>query len=235
VSTTVLLALSLAVVVGGFVQGTTGVGFALITAPVMSLLAPQLLPACLLLLMLPLNLFVLWRERGQVDKPGAGWITAGRVVGTGAGLWVLAALSAAQLSVFVGIATAGAALASLLMPAFSPTRPAYVAAGLVTGITETATGIGGPPLALVYQHAAPPRSRSTIAFCFLLGELVSLVMLAVTGSLHAEHFGAALRLLPALLLGGLLSQAAHHRVQTRFLRNFVIVFALGSGLLLLVR
>jgi uncharacterized protein len=235
VSTTTLLILSLTVVVGGFVQGSTGVGFALILAPVMSLLAPQLLPACLLLLMLPLNFFVLWRERGEVDKPGAGWISAGRLAGAAGGLWVLAVLSPAQLSVFVGLATAGAALVSLMMPAFSPTRPAYVAAGLVTGITETATGIGGPPLALVFQHQAPPRSRSTIAFCFLLGELVSLVLLAVTGALHGEHFTATLQLLPALAVGMLLSQAVHHRIQTRFLRNFVIVFALVSGVLLLVR
>ena len=136
---------------------------------------------------------------------------------------------------FVGLATAGAALASLVMPAFSPTTPAYVAAGLVTGITETATGIGGPPLALVYQHQAPPRSRSTIAFCFLLGEIVSLILLAVTGALKPVHLTTSLELLPALAVGMLLSQAVHHRVKTRFLRNFVIVFALVSGVLLLLR
>jgi uncharacterized membrane protein YfcA len=235
VTTTTLLILSFTVVVGGFVQGSTGVGFAMICAPVISLLAPQLLPACLLLLMLPLNFFVLWRERAQVDKPGAGWISAGRLAGAAGGLWVLAALSPSQLSVFVGLATAGAALASLLMPAFSPTTPAYLAAGLVTGITETATGIGGPPLALVYQHQPPPRSRSTIAFCFLLGEIISLVLLAATGALKPVHLTTSLELLPALAVGMLASQAVHHRIQTKFLRNFVIVFALVSGVLLLVR
>jgi uncharacterized protein len=227
--------LSLAVVVGGFVQGSTGVGFALILAPVMSLLAPELLPVCLLVLMIPLNFFVLWRERGHVDRPGAGWISTGRIAGAAGGLGVLAVLSPGQLSVFVGLATAGAALASLLMPAFSPSRPAYLAAGLVTGITETATGIGGPPLALVYQHASPPRSRSTIAFCFLLGEIISLGLLAATGAVKTMHLTASLALLPALIVGGLLSQAVHHRIQTRFLRQFVIVFALVSGVLLLLR
>ena len=43
------------VVVAGFVQGSTGVGFALIVAPVIGLLAPALLPGALLLVMLPLN------------------------------------------------------------------------------------------------------------------------------------------------------------------------------------
>jgi uncharacterized membrane protein YfcA len=235
VSVEAMLALSAAVVLGGFVQGATGVGFALIVAPVMGFIAPQLLPVCLLVLMVPLNFFVVWRERGQVDRPGASWITAGRIAGTAGGLWVLAALSASQLAVFVGGATALAALASLFMPAFSPTTPAFLAAGLVTGITETATGIGGPPLALVYQHEPPPRTRSTIALCFLLGELVSLALLAAMGSVHREHLIASAELLPALLVGAVLSHFVHHRIRTRFLRNFVIGFALVSGLVLLVR
>jgi uncharacterized protein len=225
VSDQVLLALSLVVVLAAFVQGSTGVGFALIVAPVMSFIAPQLLPVCLLALMLPLNLYILWREHSQVDRSGASWITAGRFVGTLGGLWVLAVLTPGQLGIFVGASTVAAAIASLFMPAFSPTTPAYLAAGLVTGITETATGIGGPPLALVYQHQAPPRTRSTIALCFLIGEAVSLVLLAGMGAVKQLHMIAAFELLPSLALGCWLSQAVHH----------VIGFALISGVVLLLR
>ena len=161
-----LVLVSLAVLFAAFVQGATGVGFALIAAPVIGIVRPDLLPVCVLVLMLPLNLYVLWRERGAVDRIGAGWISGGRVVGTAGGLWVLAALSATHLALFVGISTIAAALVTLAMPAFSPGRTAFVAAGLVTGVTETATGIGGPPLALVYQHQPAPTMRSTIALCF---------------------------------------------------------------------
>jgi uncharacterized membrane protein YfcA len=227
--------ISLAVAVAAFVQGSTGVGFALIVAPVVSLLAPQLLPVCLLALMLPLNLYVAWRERAAVDRSGAGWITAGRVAGTVGGLVVLAALSASQLSLFVGIATVAAAGATLLMPSFTPRRPAFVASGLVTGITETATGIGGPPLALVYQHQPPPVMRSTVALCFLVGELVSLAFLVAAHRVEGAHLAAAAELLPALAVGALLSRWVHERVNGRFLRGFVLVFAIVSGLVLIVR
>ena len=121
-----------------------------------------------------------------------------------------------------------------MMPAFLPGRRAFVAAGLVTGITETATGIGGPPLALVYQHQAPPTVRSTIALCFLVGELVSLVTLMATGRVDSSQLGAATSLLPALLIGAGLSRVVHHRVNGRFLRAFVQVFAIVSGVALLV-
>ncbi|TMH00904.1 MAG: sulfite exporter TauE/SafE family protein [Betaproteobacteria bacterium] len=230
-----LLLISAAVMLAAFVQGATGVGFALIVAPVVGLFEPRLLPVCLLALMVPLNLYVLWRERSRVDRSGAGWITAGRLAGTAGGLWVLVALSPGQLSTFVGVATLAAAVASLLAPAFTPARPAYLASGLVTGITETATGIGGPPLALVYQHQPPPVMRSTVALCFLVGELVSLAVLGATHQVQAQHLTAAMQLLPPLLLGVLLSRAVHHRIDTRVLRGFVLVFAIVSGVVLLLR
>ncbi|MGH8796582.1 MAG: sulfite exporter TauE/SafE family protein [Caldimonas sp.] len=224
-----------AVLVGGFVQGATGVGFALITAPVIGLLLPALLPVCVLVLMLPLNVYVVWRERAALDRSGAKWITAGRIVGTAGGLWVLVALSASHLAIVVGLATIAAVLATVLAPAFTPGRQAFIASGLVTGITETATGIGGPPLALVYQHQPVAMMRSTVALCFLIGELVSLATLLAAGRVGSQQLLAAAQLLPALGLGALLSHAVHHRVNARFLRAFVLVFALASGVVLLVR
>ena len=80
------------------------------------------------------------------------WISAGRVAGTFGGVWVLVALSASHLNLLIGVSTIAAAVATLAMLVFKPTRSVYVAAGLITGVTETATGIGGPPPALVYQH-----------------------------------------------------------------------------------
>jgi uncharacterized membrane protein YfcA len=234
VSTQHLILVSLAVLFAAFVQGATGVGFALIAAPVIGIVRPDLLPVCVLVLMLPLNLYVLWRERGAVDRIGAGWISSGRVVGTAGGLWVLAVLSAAQLSLFVGISTIAAALVTLMMPAFSPGRTAFVSAGLITGVTETATGIGGPPLALVYQHQPPPMMRSTIALCFLVGELVSLATLMAMDRIDGAQLEAAALLLPALVVGAVLSRMVHRRINGRVLRIFVQVFAIVSGAALLL-
>lgn len=229
------LIISSAVLAAAFVQGSTGVGFALIAAPVIALVAPQLLPVSLLVLMLPLNLYVLWRERAAIDRFGAGWITAGRVAGTAGGLWVLAALTSMQLSLFVGAATVAAALVTLAMPSFTPGRKVYAAAGVITGITETATGIGGPPLALVYQHQPVAVMRSTIALCFLVGELVSLAVLVAAGKVPAGQWEALAALLPALAIGALLSRRIAHRVSARFLRRFVLMFAIVSGLVLLAK
>jgi uncharacterized membrane protein YfcA len=234
-SGTTFALVAVAVLAAGFVQGATGVGFALIAAPVIGLAAPSLLPVCVLVLMLPLNVYVLWRERGALDRPGAAWITAGRFVGTFGGLWLLVVLSAWQLDVAVGAATIAAVVATWLAPAFTPGKRAFVLSGLVTGVTETATGIGGPPLALVYQHQPVAVMRSTIAFCFLVGQVLSLIVLLMAGRMsHAQLVGAA-ELLPALLAGAALSHVVHARIEPKFLRAFVLVFALASSSVLLVR
>lgn len=223
------------VAVAAFIQGTTGVGFALIVAPVLGLLAPELLPVCLLILMLPLNLYVAWRERAALDRSGASWITAGRFVGTFGGLWILTVLTAAYLNVLIGVVTILAAMTTLLLPQFRAGKQSFVVAGLVTGITETATGIGGPPLALVYQHHAPAVLRSTIALCFLVGEVISLALLAVSGKTDAGQLSSALMLVPALVVGAGVSRLVHERVQGKGLRIFVLVFAIVSGAVLLLR
>jgi uncharacterized membrane protein YfcA len=223
------------VAVAAFVQGTIGVGFALIVAPILAFTAPALLPVCVLVLMLPLNIYVAWRERGALDRSGAAWITAGRLVGTFGGLWILVAIPASALSFLVGAATILAAGATLVAPPFRAGPRAFASAGLVTGVTETATGIGGPPLALVYQHHAPETLRATLALCFLVGQVLSLAVLAVAGRVSAAQFGIALLLMPPLVLGAVASRHLHRRVGGRVLRVFVLAFAIVSGVVLLLR
>jgi len=234
-SATSFAAIAAIVAFAAFVQGAIGVGFALIVAPVLALTLPELLPGGLLVLMLPLNAFVGWRERHALDWRGAGWITAGRVVGTFLGIGILVVVSRATLDALVGVATLAAAVVSLAMPPFAPDRGAFAAAGVVTGITETATGIGGPPLALVYQHFAADSQRANVALCFLLGELLSLAFLALAGRLGRAECLLALAFCPALAIGGIGSRFAHAGLDQGRLRRFVLGFAIVSGLILVVR
>jgi uncharacterized membrane protein YfcA len=229
-----LMILAVTVAVAAFVQGSSGLGFALIVAPVAGIIDPHLVPVFVLASMIPLNLYVAWRERASLDLRGAGWITAARLAATPAGLAVLWLIPERSLGVFVGVATVLAAVVSLAAPAFTPGRAAYVGAGAVTGLTETATGVGGPPLALVYQHRPPAELRSTVAACFLVGEVASLALLFGTGEAQATELGQAVVLLPAIAVGAWLSRLVHHRLDARRTRLFVLVFALVSGLVLML-
>ncbi|MEU6880417.1 sulfite exporter TauE/SafE family protein [Streptomyces sp. NPDC046712] len=233
-TTETLAVLAAAVTAAAFVQGSSGLGFALIVAPVAGILDPGLLPVFVLASMIPLNVYVAWRERASLDLRGAGWITAARLAATPGGLALLWLIPDRSLGLFVGLATVLAAVVSLAAPAFTPGRAAYVGAGAVTGLTETATGVGGPPLALVYQHRPPAELRSTVAACFLVGEVASLLLLFATGEGNPADLGWALVLVPAIAAGAWLSRLVHHRLDARRMRLFVLLFALVSGVVLML-
>lgn len=223
------------VAIAACVQGTIGIGFALVVAPVLAFMSPELLPVSLLLLMVPLNLFTVWREHHTFDWRGASWITLGRVVGTLAGAGVLVLLTSHRLNLLIGGATIAIALVTMAAPAFSPNRGAFLTVGLLTGISETATGIGGPPLAMAYQHHRPEVLRSTVAGCFLLGELLSIATLAVLGRATWQQMLAAALLLPFLAMGAIISSFARRKLNERLLRALVLIFAVISGAFLIAR
>lgn len=227
--------LGAAVLISALVQGSSGLGFALILAPVVGLVDPTLLPVVLLVLLIPLNAFVVIRERHALDTSGLSWITAGRVAGAGAGLWLLVAVSAPHLRLLIGAVTALAAMVTLCAPAFAPNRPGYLTAGILAGIAETATGIGGPPLALVYQHRPASVLRATVAVCGLIGEVISLAVLAAAGHASGHQLQVALLLLTPMAVGALLSNVTRQRVRGPLVRVIVLSFAVVSGLILIVR
>jgi uncharacterized membrane protein YfcA len=231
----VYVVIGVTVLIAALVQGSTGLGFALISGPVIGMVAPRLLPVFLLIQMIPLNGYVTWRERHALDGAGTTWISLGRFAGTFGGLGVLVLVTEQQLGLLIGISTVLAVLMTLLAPSFEPGRVAFLTAGLVTGVTETSTGVGGPPLALVYQHRPAPVLRSSVAACFLIGEVISVVILAITDRISRDQLRVAFLLLPAVLVGAMLSRLVHHRLDGRIMRYVVLGFALVSGIVVTVQ
>lgn len=232
---TAFIIIGLTVLVCAFVQGATGMGFAMIAAPVVTLLDPTLIPVAILLLMIPLNGYIGFRERTAIDWRGVRWVSLGRFAGTFLGLWILFIVNLQQLSSLIGWSTVLAAAVALVAPAFDPNRTGLVVVGLITGITETSTGVGGPPLALAFQHKAAPVLRSTVALCFLVGEVISVVVLAVSGRFTLGTLLATAALLPFLAVGSWASRFVHHRLDGPLLRYIVLGFAVVSGVVVIIQ
>lgn len=229
------LLIGITVLLSAFVQGSTGMGFAMIAAPIVSLLDPSLIPVMLLVLMIPLNFYIGWRERGALDWRGVKWISVGRFAGTFLGLWILIVINLHQLGLLIGWSTVLAAVVALLAPAFDPNRSGLAIVGLVTGITETSTGVGGPPLALAYQHKSGPTLRSTVAVCFLVGEVISLIVLGISGQIDSKSLLISVVLLPFLAAGSFISKFVHHRLDGPLLRYVVLGFAIVSGIVVIIQ
>jgi uncharacterized protein len=207
------------------VQGSIGFGANLVAVPVLAVVQPRALPAALMLPILPLSLAMVGRERHGVDWRAVGWLTAGRIPGSVAGALVVAVVAAETLSVLAGAAVlvgVAVSVASLTIPV---TRTTEVATGVVSGAMGTATAIGGPPLALLYQHHEGPVLRATLAATFSLGTALSVLILALTGAIEGWQVLLAVALFPGTLTGVLASSRLVGRFDGPWLRPSVLAFA----------
>jgi uncharacterized protein len=108
-------------------------------------------------------------------------------------------------------------------------------AGFVSGITGTATSIGGPPLAILYQHQRPRVVRTTLAVYFVIGAALSIVGLLLAGEMTRDEVLLAGLLLPTLVVGALLARPLRDRLAGPRFRAGVLVVCAVSALALLGR
>jgi hypothetical protein len=227
--------LAAAVVAGAVVQGSVGLGLGLVAAPVVTLADPGLMPGVMLFLASVYPVLTLAADWRATDWRGLGWAFAGRLPGTAVGVVVVSLVSARLLGVLVGVMVLVAVVLTWFVIRL-PMRPGVlVAAGVVSGVSGTATSIGGPPLALVYQHASGPRLRATLGVYFVGGGLLSLAGLGLGGQLRTGQAITALALAPFLLAGFFLAGPVRRHVDAGLTRTAVLVVCALSALVLLLR
>ncbi|MHA6794754.1 sulfite exporter TauE/SafE family protein [Pseudonocardia bannensis] len=223
------------VAIGALVQGAAGFGLALVAAPLLALVDPVLVPVPLLMVVTVHALLALYREHSDTDWHGVGWALLGRLPGIAIGVLTVATLPPRGFAVVVALSVLVCSLLSVLRWRPRPTIPALVAAGLFSGAAGTATSIGGPPVALLYQDAAGPRVRATLAGYFTAGALLSLAGLAVAGQITGPAVTAGLYLLPFMIAGFVASSPLRRFLDRGRTRPVVVGLAAASALVLLVR
>jgi uncharacterized membrane protein YfcA len=175
-----------------------------------------------------------WRERHHVDRSGIAWAIGGRIPGTLFGTWVVARADGAVLTLMIGVVVLVAVALSLAGVRFSPTRRNLMLAGAASGFTGTSAGIGGPPMALTYQHGDPARIRSTLAVYFAIGLTISFVSLAIGGVIDHRQVQLGLLLVPASVLGTIAAPPFARRVPAGRVRLAVLLLCATSALILIV-
>jgi uncharacterized protein len=229
------LVVLVAVTLGASVQGSVGFGANLIAVPVLALIEPEALPATLTLLIVPLAVGMAWRERYRVDRAGVGWLMVGRLPGTALGAAVIAVLSGDAVSVLAGSVVLAAVGMSLRVVRLPVTPATTFGAGVASGAMGTATSVGGPPVALLYQHHEGAVLRSTLGVTFALGTVISVGAQAAAGVVAAWHVVLAAALLPGTLAGLAVSGAIARRLDGGRLRPAVLTFAAATAVAAIVR
>lgn len=226
------LVIAVAVILASCLQASIGFGLGMFAAPVVALVDPGLIPGTLIMLALLVTLMVTVTEREHIDLRGSGWALIGRVPGAAAGALLVTSLPERGLALMLaGVVLLGVVLTSLGW-APEPHRSNLVLAGAASGLLGTATSIGGPPMALVWQRMNGAGLRGTMSSFFLIGSMLSLVMLAVTGSVGLHTLLVFALLAPAPVLGYVLSRCVNRFLDARRLRwTAIAVSTLGAVLL----
>jgi uncharacterized membrane protein YfcA len=221
--------------VGALLQGAVGFGSNLVAAPLLLLLDESFVPAPVVIGSLVLNALMMLREGQASFDPTVNAALVGQVPGAvGAGL-VLASLPERQLSLLfaalvllaVGVSAAGWHL--------RPTTRTLLGAGAAAGFMGTVSGIGGPPIALVYQRASGPTLRATLSRFFLVGGLLSITVLAASGRVDADTAAASAVVVPACIAGFAVSTPLARRLDRGSVRPYVLALSAAAALAVLVR
>lgn len=228
-------AIALAILVASCLQASIGFGLGLFAAPIIALVEPRVLPGVIVLLATVVTIIVAVRERASVDLRSAGWALVGRLPGTVGGALLVAALPATGLALVVAGTVLLAVTSSFLGWRPRPTRGTLVVAGATSGLMGTATAIGGPPMALVWQGSQGPVLRATMSTFFLVGSIMSLVALVAVGAIDGRTLRLALALAPAMLLGYVLSRWVNRRLNQTRLRVAALAMSAAGAVVIVAQ
>ena len=230
-----VLGLGLAVLTGGVVQSMVGFGMAVVAAPFVVLLAPDLMPVALLVPALALPLLQLAHAERDVAWRPLGWAVGARTLATPVGVAVVALVSPRAIAALVGVLILLTVALSVRTIELRPTPVNAAAAGAVSGVSGTAAAIGGPFLALVLQHERPERVCSTLAVFFLAGSVLGLVGLRAGGQLTAQQVVVGGLWVPFVLLGYAAAAPLRARIDPDRFRRIVLGFCVVASVVVIGR
>ena len=235
--------LLIAVALGGIAQRATGMGFALVSAP-LAIIALGPLEGVLMMNLLgipaaTLALILMWK---RIEWNTVWLMIIPCAVGVWLGVEFIAVIDPAWLELGLGLVLAVAVVVTLKTPPLPETRslvgPA-IATGAFAGFLNAAASIGGPPL-VVYRNL---RKWSPLSFSPTIQPLLitmsggSFVLKTLTGTVPLPHYGlfSWLGLVAALAIGVSLGELISRRLSIERLAQAITGIAIVGSLVTLVR
>lgn len=223
------------VTLGATLQGGVGFGLGLLSVPLLVNIDPDFVPGPLILAAILLTILITIRERKSIELKGIKWAILGRFFGSIIGGSILTFFPKQHLSVIMG----GFVLLAVVLSAsglhLPVTRRSQLGAGTLSGTLATVAAIGGPPLALVYQHFEGARLRGMLSGIFLVGTTFALITLIVVGRFGLRELILALLLFPGVFLGFLLSNYFRRVLDRGFIRQAILIVSAISALVVILR
>jgi len=229
------IAATLAVIVGSVIQVTSGVGGGFVIVPLLAWIDLSLVPAPLIFASLSLSGLMAVRERHAVDWQQIPLILGGLVPGSLLGAWVLTSVSLDKLGIVFGNVILLAIMVAASGRHIPVNRVTCVLTGALSGTMGTSSGIGAPPLALLYQDQPGARIRATLAVLYSGASLIMLTILFVFGRFGADDVQSGLLLMPGFVLGYWLANRWTPHIDRGHARIAVLLVSGAAAVALILR
>ena len=223
------------VVIGSVIQGSIGFGLAAVVAPVLLLVNPIFLPGPMLFASMLLTLLIAYRDRRHTHWPEVAVGTGGRVIGMLPAAFAIRFMSAQAYDLVFSLAVLAGVIISLAGWHIRLTLRNLFLTAIGSGFVSTVSAVGGPPLALVYQHEEAPKIRGTLNAIFTIGTPISLFGLWWAGRFGLPEFTLGILLMPAILVGFVLSRYTAGRLDERHTRPAILALSAATALVVMVR
>jgi len=227
--------LSLAIVIIGIlVQARIGIGFALLSAPILFIINESYMPGPILILGFVLSLLLFLSEKQLLSIKLVLPAIIARFPGSGCGVLVLSYLPQWLLGFAIGISLLFASLLSFSHVAVSLNNRNLFYAGFFSGFSGTITSIGGPIMALMYQNQSPITTRAALISFFLIGTPISILLLIFAGEINEEAYILCLKMMPGVLIGFFLSRYKYFAFILPT-SKIIIILSVFSALIILIK
>lgn len=226
------------VVAGAFVQRLSGMGFSLLTGPLLVLLdGPRNGVALTNLLSIVVALTIVGTSVRYVDRAKLAVLVPAGLVGVLPGALAARLLPAGPLQVCVGAITIlGLAAVTLPRLRVEPGPAVTLSAGLTSGFTSAVAGAGGPALALYSVATRWPQQEfaATCQICFATQAIAALAIKGLPGLPVTWIGGTVAAALLGLVVGTLLAgrvSSSRTRQAAMILAALASVATIVGGLL----
>ena len=224
-----------AVVTASFVQTSTGMGFAMIAAPMLALISLEFVPGPMLFVNLFLSLFMLGDGRSHVVRREIATLCPTILVGTLAGVAILTRVPSDWLAMLFASLILLAVAISVFAKAQPLTTRNLSICGLAVGAMGSTSGIPGAPLVIMYQSEPLEKTRPTMALVFTFSYVTSLAALTYAEAFNLRLAFDGLMLLPGLLIGFGIGRWARRYMTQAVGRTLMLSIASIGAILLFIK
>lgn len=235
-----IIALSLIIFIASVVRGFTGFGLALVAVPLIQFIIP-VSDTAVFIAMINMIFSVLYyrRSREIVKGQPLGRMALWTGIGVGAGTLVLKYINPAYIQLVWGvlIILIVIALARGVNFRISSDASAMTLSGLFGGLLSGATGITGPPVAIILSALKTPREKfnAIISVFILFAVSYALVFYLISGLINRETALLALCSVPALLAGLRTGDILVSKISQKTFTNIIYVVLVIMGIITLFK